>query len=172
MRNRRSSGSGGKPFVATILDPIRRFLATETSGAALLLGATIVALALANSPWHVGFEEMWTRTLTVGAGPVRVSHDIRHWINDVLMALFFFVVGLEIKRELVSGELSSVRQALLPVIAAVGGMILPAVVFVAVNAGESSARGWGIPWRRTSRSLWERSPCSDAGFRHRSGSFC
>lgn len=145
MSDRPSTSSNGKSFVAVLVDPIRRFLATETSGARLLFAATLVALVWANSPWHESYERVWDATIALGGGPVRVARDARHWINDVLMTLFFLVVGLEIKRELASGELSSPRKALLPVLAALGGMVLPAALFLAVTAGTDAAGGWGIP---------------------------
>jgi NhaA family Na+:H+ antiporter len=121
------------------------FLATEAGGGAILLAATLGALAWANSPWADSYGDVWGRRLTVGLGDWTLTHDLRHWVNEGLMTLFFFVVGLEIKREIVSGELASMRNALLPVVAAVGGMVAPAVIYVSLNAGEPGARGWGIP---------------------------
>jgi Na+:H+ antiporter, NhaA family len=128
-----------------LLRAVRAFLATEASGGIVLLIATVAALLWSNSPWRDAYEDVWHQTLALGAGSARISLDLRGWINEGLMAVFFFVVGLEIKRELVHGELSSARSALLPGVAAAGGMILPALLFLSLNAGSESARGWGIP---------------------------
>jgi NhaA family Na+:H+ antiporter len=116
---------------------IREFLATEVAGGVVLLAATVVALAWVNSPWGHGYDALWETRLGV--------EDLRHWVNDGLMAVFFFVVGLEIKRELVTGELRTWRQAATPAIAAVGGMVVPALAYLAINAGAPGGRGWGIP---------------------------
>jgi NhaA family Na+:H+ antiporter len=111
---------------------VREFLRTEAAGGVVLVGAAVVALAWANSPWQHGYRGLWTA-------------DRRHVVNDGLMAIFFFVVGLEIKRELVTGELRTLRRAALPAIAALGGMMVPAVLFAVVNAGGPGSHGWGIP---------------------------
>ena len=111
----------------------------------MLLTATAVALVWANSPWASRYDALWHTTLTVGAGDVGLSMDLHHWINDGLMALFFFVVGLEIKREVLVGELADARKAALPIAAAVGGMVVPALAYLALNLGTSGAAGWGIP---------------------------
>jgi NhaA family Na+:H+ antiporter len=110
-----------------------------------VLVAALAALVWANSPWHVSYEELWTTELAVRIADWSISEDLRHWVNDGLMSLFFLVVGLEIKRELLTGELRGPRAAAVPVIAAVGGMIAPALIFLAVNAGGVGARGWGVP---------------------------
>jgi NhaA family Na+:H+ antiporter len=111
----------------------------------VLLAAAAVALVWANSPWLSAYEALWGTELAVEVGRWTLALDLRHWVNDGLMALFFFVVGLEIKRELVAGELRSLRNAALPVVAAVGGMVLPAVLFLSLGPDEESRRGWGIP---------------------------
>jgi Na+:H+ antiporter, NhaA family len=131
--------------VGRVVAPLLEFLATETGGAVVLLGATIAALVWANSPWSGSYDSFWHQHVTLGAGDARLSHDLRHWINEGLMTFFFLVVGLEIKRELVAGELDSVRKALVPAVAAVGGMVVPALVYVAFTAGGPGAAGWGIP---------------------------
>lgn len=125
--------------------PIVRFLHIEASGGLLLLAATAVALLWANSPWSGSYQSLWHTTIAVTVGSFELREDLGHWVNDALMALFFFVVGLEIKFELVRGQLSSVRQAALPAIGALGGMVVPAAVFFAFNAGRSGESGWGIP---------------------------
>ena len=105
----------------------------------------MVALAWANSPWGPSYESLWSTRLDLGVEGWHLPQDLRHWVNDALMALFFFVVGVEIKRELVAGELRDRRAAALPVAAAVGGMLVPALVYLAFNAGAETARGWGVP---------------------------
>ena len=121
-----------------------RFVQSETSGSVLLFGATVVALVWANSPWSASYFALWKLPLQIGRRPL-LSMDLHHWIDDGLMVLFFLVVGLEIKREIVKGELSSFRQAALPIMAALGGMIIPAILYFTLNRSGSGARGWGIP---------------------------
>ncbi len=117
---------------------LARFLRVEASSAIVLLAATVAALVWANSPWSDAYTDLW-------ATDVPVVGDLRHLVDDGLMALFFFVVGLEIKHELVEGGLSSARLAALPVVGAVGGMVVPALVYAAWNAGGAGSSGWGIP---------------------------
>ena len=125
--------------------PFQIFAAHKLSGAVLLLAATVVAVAWANSPW-AGFYHHWLQAeLSLSVGPFGLSKSVSHWIADGLMGIFFFVVGLEIKRELLAGELANPRKAALPVIAAVGGMVVPALVYFAFNGNGEFARGWGIP---------------------------
>src|SRR5688572_20303063 len=121
--------------IERVLRPFREFAHLEAAGGLVLLAATAIALVWANSPWAGAYEALWHTPVTVGAGALVLSMDLHHWINDGLMALFFFVVGLEIKRELLVGELASARRAALPIAAAVGGMVLPAAVYSAVNLG-------------------------------------
>ncbi len=123
---------------------LERFVHQETSGSILLFAATVVALIWANSPWNASYVALWKLPLNIGRRPL-FSMDLHHWIDDGLMVLFFLVVGLEIKREIVKGELSSFRQAALPIIAALGGMILPAFLYFTLNPSGLGARGWGIP---------------------------
>ena len=125
--------------------PIEKFIHSETTGALVLFAAAVTALIWANSPWAGSYFAIWKQQLGFSIGGVSLVNDLRHWINDGLMAVFFFVVGLEIKRELVQGELASLRQAALPAIAALGGMVLPACIYLALNPGGVQARGWGIP---------------------------
>jgi NhaA family Na+:H+ antiporter len=124
---------------------LQAFLETEVSGGVLLLVAALIALAWANSPLAGGYERLWQTELTLQIGPWTIEEDLRHWVNDGLMTLFFFVVGLEIKRELTIGELRDSRAAALPILAALGGMVFPAVLFLAVNPAGEASRGWGIP---------------------------
>ncbi len=127
-----------------IVDPLTDFLRDEAAGGLALLAATVIALVWANTPAREAYDSLWETTLTIGAGDLAISEDLRHWINDGLMAVFFFVVGLEIKREMVTGELNSRAAASLPVIAAIGGTVAPALVFVAIVAGGEGASGWAV----------------------------
>jgi NhaA family Na+:H+ antiporter len=131
--------------VRRVLTPIAEFLRDEAAGGIVLLGAAVAALAWVNAPFGDSYDELWERSLTIGVGDFAISEDLRHWVNDGLMAVFFFVVGLEIKRELVRGELSNPKTAGLPIIAAFGGMVVPAGIYLAINGGGAGADGWGIP---------------------------
>ena len=121
------------------------FVHSEVTGSILLLACTVVALVWANSPWAGTYVDLLHTSVGVSWGSASFTLSLHHWINDGLMVVFFFVVGLEIKRELVVGELSSFGKAALPVMAAIGGMVVPAVLFIAVASGGEGARGWGIP---------------------------
>lgn len=127
-----------------IVDPLTDFLKEEASSGVFLLAATVIALVWANSPASEAYDSLWETTLTIGAGDFALSDDLRHWVNDGLMAVFFFVVGLEIKREMVTGELNSRAAAALPAVAAVGGTVVPALVFVVIVAGGEGASGWAV----------------------------
>ncbi len=132
-------------LVRSFLAPLERFLAIEAASGAVLFTAAVVALLWANSPWRQTYEALWQVKLGATLGAWSFERDLGFWINDGLMTVFFFVVGLEIKRELHHGELSQLRRAALPVAAAVGGMILPAVIFLLLNHGRPSVNGWGTP---------------------------
>ncbi len=127
-----------------LIQPLQQFIQTEASGGLVLLAAAVAALLWANLAGD-SYESVWHTRVTIGVGRWAISEDLRHWINDGGMTLFFFVVGLEIKREFVAGELRDPRAAALPLAAAIGGMVVPALIFLSVNAGSVSARGWGIP---------------------------
>ena len=120
---------------------LQKLLQSEATGGILLLIAAVAAMTIANSPLHDWYHHFWHSDFTIGY----MTKSLHFWVNDALMVIFFFVVGLEIKRELLVGELSSVRQAMLPVMAAAGGMIIPIAIFFALNAGQPGAEGWGIP---------------------------
>jgi Na+/H+ antiporter NhaA len=132
-------------WVRNLAAPIREFIATENASALILLGATLGALLWANSPWASTYEELWSTELSFRLGGAELSLDLRHWVNDGLMAFFFFVAGLEIRREFDMGELRERRRLATPVLAAVGGLVAPALIYLAFNAGEPTTRGWGIP---------------------------
>ena len=129
-----------------VVRPLQRFMDTEAAGALFMLAAAVAALVWANSPWWRAQQTLWETDLSIHLGHLaHIDLTLVEWINDALMAVFFFVVGLEIKRELVHGELRDPRKAALPAIAAVGGMVVPALVYFAFNAGADSSKGWGIP---------------------------
>ena len=125
--------------------PIERFMHIQAASGIVLLVATIVALTLANSSWSASFLAFWDTELGITFGTIELSHSLKHWINDGLMGVFFFVIGLEVKREVVTGELRDPRHAALPLFAAVGGMLVPAGIYLSLQAGEPGMRGWGIP---------------------------
>jgi NhaA family Na+:H+ antiporter len=127
------------------LRPLTDFLRTESGGATVLLVATALALLWANGPLGDTYDTFWSRELPIGIGDLSITEDLRHWVNDGLMAIFFFVVGLEVKRELVEGELRDPRAAALPVIAALVGLALPALIYLLIASGTEAAAGWAIP---------------------------
>jgi NhaA family Na+:H+ antiporter len=128
-----------------LLRPCQRFARIEASGGIVLLLAAIFALAWANSPWLESYHRLWSSELRLGMGTYDFSMTLHHFVNDALMVVFFFLVGLEIKREMLVGELASLRAAALPIAAAVGGMVVPALLYTIPNAGGPGAAGWGIP---------------------------
>lgn len=141
------SASPGLPVepIHHIVNPLVQFLHVETAGGLALLLSTAFALAIANSPVRDTYQAFWDTPLNLQVGSNSLSHSLRDWINDGLMVIFFFVIGLEVKRELVLGELRDVRRAMLPIVAAIGGMIAPAGIYLALQYGQSGERGWGIP---------------------------
>ncbi|MBY0504404.1 MAG: Na+/H+ antiporter NhaA [Bryobacteraceae bacterium] len=131
--------------IVKLARPFQEFVGRETSGGILLLACTIVALIWANSPWAQSYADLWHTHFSIGLASFSLDKELHFWVNDALMAVFFFVVGLEIKRELLAGELASARQAALPIIAALGGVVVPALIYASLNANGPGARGWGIP---------------------------
>jgi NhaA family Na+:H+ antiporter len=128
-----------------LMRPFQNFLEKEASGGILLLIFTVLALVWANSPFSDSYFHLWHTKSSIGLSNFNLNYSLHHWINDGLMAIFFFVVGLEIKRELLIGELSSLKKASLPIMAALGGMIFPALFYVVLNFGKEGISGWGIP---------------------------
>jgi NhaA family Na+:H+ antiporter len=143
----RSSGPGAEspPLIERILAPFQRFVHTESASGLVLLACTAIALIWANSPWADSYTHLWETEIAVGLGSLSARLTLHHLINDGLMAVFFFLVGLEIKREMLAGELASLRQAALPMAAAAGGMIAPALLYASLNAGTVGESGWGVP---------------------------
>jgi NhaA family Na+:H+ antiporter len=133
------------PPIEAITSPFVRFAKMEAASGILLLVSTVAALVWANSRWEISYQAIWHTQVSIGFGPFFLSESRHQWINDGLMSIFFFLVGLEIKREVLIGELSSLRQASFPFIAALGGTIVPALLFVLVTHGTEAIKGWGIP---------------------------
>ncbi|AKT40789.1 Na+/H+ antiporter NhaA [Chondromyces crocatus] len=128
-----------------LLRPLGRFLHVQAASGIVLLLASLVALAWANSPWAASYEHLWHTPIRVGAGALVFEQPLHFWINDGLMTVFFFVVGLEIRREIHEGELADLRRAALPIVAALGGMAAPALIYLAVNPELPGRNGWGVP---------------------------
>jgi NhaA family Na+:H+ antiporter len=144
--------SGGGPpdprresAIPRVVRPLQEFLRTEAAGGLLLILAAAAAMSWVNLPFGDSYHDLWAAHVAIDLNRVDLDLSLRDWVNDLLMAVFFFVVGMEIKREILRGELSEVRKAALPVAAALGGMVAPAMIYTAFNAGGRGADGWGIP---------------------------
>ena len=133
------------PRRSALIRPLRDFLATEAAGGLVVVAAAVAAMVWANSPFSGSYHSIWDTEISLRLGNHALQLDLRHWVNDGLMTIFFFVVGLEIKRELVEGELRDTRKAIVPVAGAIGGIAVPALIYLSLNHGTPSARGWGIP---------------------------
>jgi len=134
------------PAEKWILNPITRFISKSTTGGIVLFVTAVLAIFLANSQWQEAYHHLWEHKFGFYIhGESYLNLSLHHWINDGLMAIFFFVVGLELKREIIGGELSQPKKALLPIVAAIGGMIFPALIFTLFNFGTEASHGWGIP---------------------------
>ena len=140
---------GGGPLPQRVVQPTIRFMRTEAAGGFVIVAAAIVALIWANVASDA-YQDFWSTPIVLDLDVLRLAEPLQAWVNDALMAVFFFVVTLEIKREAVRGELSNRRQAALPVAAAIGGMVLPAVLFTALNAGGRAPAAGASRWLRTS----------------------
>jgi NhaA family Na+:H+ antiporter len=142
---RSTSSSGAGTYVAQLSAPLRRFLRTEAGSAGLLVLATLLALVWANSPWGDTYDRVWSTELSVQLGSTGITEDLRSWVNDGLMVFFFFLIGMEVRRELSMGELTQRNRLSVPVIAAIAGLVVPALIYLGLNAGGPGANGWGIP---------------------------
>lgn len=138
------TGASRRHLAGGISPSLRSFLGTEAGSAGLMLLAAVVALLWANSPWSGGYEALWNTPASVRLGGAELEMDLGHWVNDGLMALFFFVIGLEVRRELSVGELTRRRRLVVPLVAGLGGMLVPALLYLALNPSGDAARGWGI----------------------------
>jgi NhaA family Na+:H+ antiporter len=128
-----------------VYTPFEHFLHAQTTTGLILMGTTILALIIANSPLYEMYQHIIHTKVEFDIGSLQIKNSLSHWINDGLMAIFFFMIGLEIKREILVGELSNIKVAILPILAAIGGMIVPALIFTGINSGTIGANGWGIP---------------------------
>ena len=128
-----------------VLTPFEEFIHHQTTSGLLLMGAAIIALFLANGSLAEAYQHFIHTPVKVAIGDWGIDMSLHHWVNDALMALFFFVVGMELKREIMAGELSDIRQAALPIVAAIGGMVVPALIYIAFNHEGAAMHGWGIP---------------------------
>ncbi len=128
-----------------IATPFEHFIHAQTTTGMILMFMTLLALILANTPLTESYTHFFHTKIDLSVGSWQLSHSIHHWINDGLMAIFFFLIGLEIKREVLVGELSNLKVAILPILAAIGGMAFPALIYLAINSGGEGANGWGIP---------------------------
>lgn len=134
------------PIDRWVINPVNRFIGKSTTGGIVLFLSAVVALVLANSPWKDAYHHIWEHKISFGIdSEYLLDKTLHHWINDGLMAVFFFVVGLELKREIIGGELSNPRKAILPIVAGLGGMIFPALIYLAFNSTGEAQNGWGIP---------------------------
>ena len=133
-----------RAFPRTVVRPLQEFLRSSTASALPLFCAALLALGWSNSPWWRSYERLWATSLTVGVGRWAINEDLRFWVGEGLMTFFFLLAGLEIKRELVTGELRDRRAAVVPMAAAVGGMVVPAVIYLVATSGTSAADGWGM----------------------------
>jgi NhaA family Na+:H+ antiporter len=134
-----------KSAIEKIMAPVSRFIHLEYTSGIVLLLSVVIAIVWANSGYHDFYEHLWHINFSIGFDNFMLTHPLHIWINDGLMAIFFFVIGLELKREFMEGELSSLKKASLPMSAALGGMLIPALIYYTLNKGTESAHGWGIP---------------------------
>lgn len=130
-----------------VATPFEHFLHSQTTTGIVLMVATIIALILANSSLAQFYEHLFYVNIDLTVGSWELSYTIHHWINDGLMAIFFFLIGLEIKREVLIGELSNIQVAILPILAAIGGMVCPAMIYFSLNNGAVGEQGWGYQWQ-------------------------
>jgi len=128
-----------------LLTPLEEFIHRQTKSGIMLMVCAVCALYLANSQWSSAYHHFLQLPFTIGLPGFELSKSLHHWINDGLMAMFFFVIGLELKREILVGELADPKQAILPIAAAIGGMVVPVAIYLAINTEGPGVKGWGIP---------------------------
>jgi NhaA family Na+:H+ antiporter len=134
-----------EPLFGKIIGPFERFLRQTTAGGIVLMGMTLLTLIVANSPWGDTYRHLWETTVRIGMGQENLEMSLHAWVNEGLMALFFLLIGLELKRQIMVGELASLRNAALPVSGAIGGMLAPAIIYYLLNPSGEASAGWGIP---------------------------
>lgn len=134
------------PVEKWVINPLSAFISNSIMGGIVLLIAAVIAIILANSPWSEWFLGFWKNKISIGINSeLFLNYDLQHWVNDGLISIFFFVLGLELKREIVGGQLSGLKNAFLPVAVGIGGMVFPALIFLFFNGGQDTEAGWGIP---------------------------
>jgi len=133
-----------RDLAAQVAKPMRQFLATESGSAGLLLLAAVAALIWSNSPFSDSYFSLWSTNLSVNIGSLSIAHDLRYWIDEALMAMFFFVIGMEVRREMAMGELTDRKRVFVAVAGGIGGMIVPALIYLAINSGSGHEHGWGM----------------------------
>ncbi|MGB1726574.1 MAG: Na+/H+ antiporter NhaA, partial [Ilumatobacteraceae bacterium] len=138
----------------TAINPLIDVLHRESTAGVLLVISAVIALVWANSPWSDSYRSLWEATIGIDLNRWGLELTVREWINDLAMVLFFFVAGLEIKREVTHGELRDPRQAALPILAAIGGMVVPAGIYAVLNSGGDGSRGWGVPMATDISLAW------------------
>jgi NhaA family Na+:H+ antiporter len=139
-------GTKTTPVDKWIINPVNAFISKSSTGGVVLIISAVVAILMANSPWAHWYHQLWEYKISFGLNDnFHLNKSLHHWINDGLMAVFFFVIGLELKREIVAGELSNPKNAILPIVAGIGGMIFPALIYTYFNGGLATMNGWGIP---------------------------
>ena len=134
-----------KAKIDVLMQPVTKFLKIEAAGGIVLFIATVIALVAANSPIADQYLAIWKTEVGFRVGSFEMFHSLKHWISDALMAIFFFVIGLEIKREVIYGELGDIRNAALPIAAALGGMIVPVAIYLSLQGGNPGSKAWGVP---------------------------
>ena len=144
-RNKREYIAPWEKAFDKVLSPLEDFIHRQTTSGVLLMLCALIALYLANSVWSEAYHKILQLPFTIGVPGFELSKSVHHWINDGLMALFFLVIGLELKREILVGELADIKQAILPVVAAIGGMIVPVIIYMSINQEGTAFDGWGIP---------------------------
>ena len=160
----------GRSVIGKVLTPVQELIRTESASGILLIAAAVLAFAWANSPWSASYFAVLEVRLDVGVGGWSLEKSLLLWVNDLLMAVFFFLIGLEIKREVLVGELAGWQRAVLPVAGALGGMIVPALIYIALNLGQPTLRGWGGPQLLDSYDT-ERRPIGLRAVREASGNW-
>lgn len=133
------------PIDKWVLEPVKSFINKSSTSGIILFSSAFIAIIITNSPWAAAFHHFWELELSVGFNGAAITKSLHHWINDGLMAVFFFVVGLELKREIIAGELNEPKKAILPIAGAVGGMLFPAIIYFLFNRNGDTIHGWGIP---------------------------
>jgi NhaA family Na+:H+ antiporter len=133
------------PIDKWVVEPIAKFISKSSTSGIILFSSAFIAIIISNSPWAAAFHHFWEYEFSVGFNGAYITKSLHHWINDGLMAVFFFVVGLELKREIIAGELNEPRKAMLPIAGALGGMLFPAIIYFLFNRNGETANGWGVP---------------------------